>query len=143
MALLGLTGLAGIPMRNALILTQQVSDNFEAGMGPFEGVVEAAVQRGRPVMPTALAAVLAFVLLTQDSCWGAAGLRADRRCRGGHAGHGAGRAGAVCPVVPGPAGCGGVERPSCGDSKAQERSAEIRARVDKRTLGSFTIHNFP
>lgn len=69
-ALLGLTGLAGILMRNTLILTQQVSDNFEAGMGPFDGVVEAAVQRARPVVLTALAAVLAFVPLTQDSFWG-------------------------------------------------------------------------
>ncbi len=69
-ALLGLTGLAGILMRNTLILTQQVADNFEAGMGPFEGVVEAAVQRARPVVLTALAAVLAFVPLTQDSFWG-------------------------------------------------------------------------
>ncbi|MEW6693740.1 MAG: efflux RND transporter permease subunit [Pseudomonadota bacterium] len=69
-ALLGLTGLAGILMRNTLILTQQVSDNFEAGMPAFEGVVEAAVQRARPVVLTALAAVLAFVPLTQDSFWG-------------------------------------------------------------------------
>jgi multidrug efflux pump subunit AcrB len=69
-ALLGLTGLAGILMRNTLILTQQVADNFEAGMGPFDGVVEAAVQRARPVVLTALAAVLAFVPLTQDSFWG-------------------------------------------------------------------------
>jgi len=69
-ALLGLTGLAGILMRNTLILTQQVSDNFEAGMGPFDGVVEAAVQRARPVALTAVAAVLAFVPLTQDSFWG-------------------------------------------------------------------------
>lgn len=69
-ALLGLTGLAGILMRNTLILTQQVADNFEAGMGPFDGVVEAAVQRARPVVLTAMAAVLAFVPLTQDSFWG-------------------------------------------------------------------------
>ena len=69
-ALLGLIGLAGILMRNTLILTQQVADNFEAGMSPLEGVVEAAVQRARPVVLTALAAVLAFVPLTQDSFWG-------------------------------------------------------------------------
>jgi len=69
-ALLGLTGLAGILMRNTLILTQQVADNFEAGMKAFDGVVEAAVQRARPVVLTALAAVLAFVPLTQDSFWG-------------------------------------------------------------------------
>ena len=69
-ALLGLTGLAGILMRNTLILTQQVADNFEEGMPAFEAVVEAAVQRARPVVLTALAAMLAFVPLTQDSFWG-------------------------------------------------------------------------
>lgn len=69
-ALLGLTGLAGILMRNTLILTQQVADNFEAGMGPFDGVVEAAVQRARPVVLTAIAAALAFIPLTLDTFWG-------------------------------------------------------------------------
>ena len=69
-ALLGLTGLAGILMRNTLILTQQVADNFETGMSAFDAVVEAAVQRARPVVLTALAAVLAFVPLTHDSFWG-------------------------------------------------------------------------
>ena len=69
-ALLGLIGLAGILMRNTLILTQQVADNFEAGMAARTAVIEAAVQRARPVLLTALAAVLAFVPLTQDSFWG-------------------------------------------------------------------------
>ncbi len=69
-ALLGLIGLAGILMRNTLILTQQVADNLEAGMSAQDSVVEAAVQRARPVVLTALAAVLAFVPLTQDSFWG-------------------------------------------------------------------------
>ena len=69
-ALLGLIGLAGILMRNTLILTQQVSDNFESGLGARDAVVEAAVQRARPVILTALAAVLAFVPLTFDSFWG-------------------------------------------------------------------------
>ena len=69
-ALLGLTGLAGILMRNTLILTQQVADNFAAGMLRLDAVVEAAVQRARPVVLTAVAAMLAFVPLTQDSFWG-------------------------------------------------------------------------
>ncbi|MBV2135056.1 efflux RND transporter permease subunit [Pseudomonas sp. MAP12] len=69
-ALLGLTGLAGILMRNTLILTQQVADNSAAGMPVFASVVEAAVQRARPVVLTALAAVFAFAPLTQDSFWG-------------------------------------------------------------------------
>lgn len=69
-ATLGLIGLAGILMRNTLILTQQVADNARDGMGMFDAVVEAAVQRARPVILTALAAMLAFIPLTLDSFWG-------------------------------------------------------------------------
>jgi len=69
-ALLGLIGLAGILMRNTMILTQQVQDNFDEGLDPWSAVVEAAVHRARPVILTALAAVLAFVPLTFDSFWG-------------------------------------------------------------------------
>jgi multidrug efflux pump subunit AcrB len=69
-ALLGLIGLAGILMRNTLILTQQVADNALEGMAPRQAVIEAAVQRARPVVLTAVAAALAFVPLTLDSFWG-------------------------------------------------------------------------
>ncbi len=69
-ALLGLIGLAGILMRNTLILTQQVADNLEAGMQPLMAVVEATVRRARPVILTALAAALAFLPLTTDIFWG-------------------------------------------------------------------------
>jgi len=69
-ALLGLIGLAGILMRNTMILTQQVQDNFDEGMEPWPAVIEAAVRRARPVILTALAAVFAFVPLTYDSFWG-------------------------------------------------------------------------
>lgn len=69
-AMLGLIGLAGILMRNTLILAQQVSDNLNEGLDPLAAVVEAAVQRARPVVLTALAAILAFVPLTFDTFWG-------------------------------------------------------------------------
>jgi multidrug efflux pump subunit AcrB len=69
-ALLGLIGLGGILMRNTMILTQQVQDNFEAGMAARGAVIEAAVQRARPVVLTALAAMLAFIPLTMDLFWG-------------------------------------------------------------------------
>lgn len=69
-AMLGLIGLAGILMRNTLILTQQVADNLQAGMGFNEAVVEATVRRARPVILTALAAALAFMPLTTDMFWG-------------------------------------------------------------------------
>ena len=69
-ALLGLIGLAGILMRNTLILTQQVTDNVSDGMPLRAAVIEAAVQRARPVVLTAVAAALAFIPLTLDSFWG-------------------------------------------------------------------------
>ncbi len=69
-ALLGLIGLAGILMRNTLILTQQVADNLRDGMATQTAVVEAAVRRARPVMLTAVAAAFAFVPLTFDGFWG-------------------------------------------------------------------------
>jgi len=69
-ALLGLIGLAGILMRNTLILTQQVSDNLNDGWAPRDAVVEATIHRARPVLLTALAAMLAFIPLTLDTFWG-------------------------------------------------------------------------
>ena len=69
-AILGLIGLAGILMRNTLILTEQIKENQAAGLDDYHAVIEATVQRTRPVMLTALAAVLAFIPLTHSVFWG-------------------------------------------------------------------------
>jgi multidrug efflux pump subunit AcrB len=69
-ALVGLIALAGILMRNTLILIGQIHHNEQAGMDPYSAVVEATVQRARPVILTALAAVLAFIPLTHSVFWG-------------------------------------------------------------------------
>ncbi len=69
-AILGLIGLAGILMRNTLILTEQIKENREAGVDAYHAVIEATVQRTRPVILTALAAVLAFIPLTHSVFWG-------------------------------------------------------------------------
>lgn len=69
-AILGLIGLAGILMRNTLILTEQIKDNRAAGLDDYHAVIEATVQRARPVILTALAAVLAFIPLTSSVFWG-------------------------------------------------------------------------
>ena len=69
-AILGLIGLAGILMRNTLILIGQIESNRAEGLDPYHAVVEATVQRARPVILTALAAVLAFVPLTHSVFWG-------------------------------------------------------------------------
>lgn len=68
--IIGLIGLAGIIMRNTLIMIDQIHINERAGLDPFHAVVEATVQRSRPVILTALAAVLAFVPLTLSVFWG-------------------------------------------------------------------------
>lgn len=69
-ALVGLIALSGILMRNTLILIGQIDHNIEEGLTPFEAVVEATVQRARPVILTALAAILAFIPLTHSVFWG-------------------------------------------------------------------------
>ena len=69
-ALVGLIALSGILMRNTLILIGQIHQNEQAGLDPFHAVVEATVQRARPVILTAMAAVLAFIPLTHSVFWG-------------------------------------------------------------------------
>ncbi|WP_263064582.1 efflux RND transporter permease subunit [Dickeya dadantii] len=69
-ALVGLIALSGILMRNTLILIGQIHHNEQAGLDPFRAVVEATVQRARPVILTALAAILAFIPLTHSVFWG-------------------------------------------------------------------------
>jgi multidrug efflux pump subunit AcrB len=69
-AILGVIGLAGILMRNTLILMDQIHQNQRDGLDPYRAVIEATVQRARPVILTALAAVLAFIELTSSVFWG-------------------------------------------------------------------------
>ncbi|CAI0752286.1 Swarming motility protein SwrC [Serratia marcescens] len=69
-ALVGLIALSGILMRNTLILIGQIHHNEQQGLAPFHAVVEATVQRARPVLLTAMAAILAFIPLTHSVFWG-------------------------------------------------------------------------
>ncbi|WP_028485594.1 efflux RND transporter permease subunit [Thiomicrorhabdus chilensis] len=69
-ATLGLIGLAGILMRNTLILVGQIDDNQRQGMDPKSALIDATLRRARPVLLTALAAVLAFIPLTTNTFWG-------------------------------------------------------------------------
>ncbi|PPT95843.1 efflux RND transporter permease subunit [Xanthomonas arboricola] len=69
-ALVGLIALSGILMRNTLILIGQIHHNEAEGLDPFHALVEATVQRARPVILTALAAILAFIPLTHSVFWG-------------------------------------------------------------------------
>jgi len=70
-AILGLIGLAGIIMRNTLILVDQVRHDKVSGLNDYDAIVESTVRRARPVVLTAVAAMLAFIPLTFSSFWGA------------------------------------------------------------------------
>ncbi len=57
-------------MRNTLILIGQIQSNQASGLSPFKAIVEATVHRARPVLLTAVAAVLACIPLTRSVFWG-------------------------------------------------------------------------
>ncbi|MGQ0456087.1 MAG: efflux RND transporter permease subunit [Hyphomicrobium sp.] len=69
-ALLGVIALAGMIMRNTVILVDQIDHDLAAGRGPWEAIVESTVRRARPVVLTALAAILAMVPLSRSVFWG-------------------------------------------------------------------------
>jgi multidrug efflux pump subunit AcrB len=70
-ALLGLIALAGMIMRNAVILVEQIeADVRDEGHRLRDAIVEATVRRARPVVLTALAAILAMIPLTRSAFWG-------------------------------------------------------------------------
>src|SRR6202000_141547 len=69
-ALLGLIALAGMIMRNAVILVDQIETDVMHGMTRRQAIVEATVRRARPVVLTALAAILAMIPLSRSAFWG-------------------------------------------------------------------------
>ncbi len=69
-ALLGLIALAGMIMRNTVILVDQIGQDIDAGSPPWTAIVDATVRRTRPVVLTALAAILAMIPLSQNVFWG-------------------------------------------------------------------------
>jgi multidrug efflux pump len=69
-ALLGLIALAGMDMRNSLILADQVMQDMKNGMPVKDAIVESVVRRARPVLLTAMAAILAMVPLARSAFWG-------------------------------------------------------------------------
>ncbi len=68
-AILGVIALAGIIMRNSVILVDQIRQDLAAGLDPGSAIVESAVRRFRPIALTAAAAVLALVPLVGEVFW--------------------------------------------------------------------------
>ena len=69
-AMLGTIALFGMIMRNSVILIDQIRQDLEQGRAPFDAVVEATVRRFRPIVLTALAAVLAMIPLSRSVFFG-------------------------------------------------------------------------
>jgi multidrug efflux pump subunit AcrB len=69
-AILGITALCGMIMRNSVILVDQIQAEIAEGRDTWNAVVDAAVHRTRPVALTAAATVLAMIPLTRSIFWG-------------------------------------------------------------------------
>lgn len=69
-ALLGVIALAGMDMRNSVILIDQIEQDMAHGRTEWEAVIESAVRRARPVVLTAATAILAMIPLTRSVFWG-------------------------------------------------------------------------
>jgi multidrug efflux pump len=69
-AQLGVIALFGMIMRNSVILLDQIEQDIVAGHAAWDAIVGATVRRFRPIMLTALAAILAMIPLTRSVFWG-------------------------------------------------------------------------
>ncbi|MEG2432084.1 MAG: efflux RND transporter permease subunit [Acinetobacter sp.] len=69
-AMLGTIALSGMIMRNSLILIDQIEQDIQAGHTPWDAVIDATMRRFRPIVLTALAAVLAMIPLSRSIFFG-------------------------------------------------------------------------
>ncbi|AGL82970.1 efflux RND transporter permease subunit [Pseudomonas protegens] len=69
-AMLGTIALSGMIMRNSVILVDQIEQDIKAGHKPWDAIIEATVRRFRPIVLTALAAVLAMIPLSRSVFFG-------------------------------------------------------------------------
>ena len=69
-AMLGTIALTGMIMRNSVILVDQIEQDEEAGKSSWEAIIDSTVRRFRPIVLTALAAILAMIPLTRSTFFG-------------------------------------------------------------------------
>ena len=67
---LGFIALAGMIMRNSVILVDQIRQDEESGVPQWEAIVGSTVRRFRPIVLTAAAAILAMIPLSTQVFWG-------------------------------------------------------------------------
>ena len=69
-AMLGVIALMGMIMRNSVILVDQIEQDRQEGHSAWQAIIESTVRRFRPIMLTALAAILAMIPLSRSTFWG-------------------------------------------------------------------------
>lgn len=69
-SLLGTIALAGMIMRNSVILVDQIDQDIEAGHTPWDAVIDATVRRARPILLTAGTAIFAMIPLSRSVFFG-------------------------------------------------------------------------
>ncbi len=69
-AILGVVALIGMIVRNSVILVAQIETEIADGRTPWEAVIEAALQRFRPIVLTAGATILGLVPIASTVFWG-------------------------------------------------------------------------
>ena len=69
-AMLGTIALSGMIMRNSVILVDQIDHDIRQGHAPYDAIIDATVRRFRPIVLTALAAILAMIPLSRSVFFG-------------------------------------------------------------------------
>ena len=98
--MLGTIALSGMIMRNSVILVDQIEQDIAGGHHPWQAIVDATVRRFRPIVLTALAAVLAMIPLTRSAFFGPMAVAIMGGLVVGHRADRFVPAGPVCRLVP-------------------------------------------
>jgi multidrug efflux pump subunit AcrB len=69
-AILGVISLAGMVIRNSVILIAQIDEHIAAGEHPWRAVISATEHRLRPILLTASAAILGMIPIAPTVFWG-------------------------------------------------------------------------
>lgn len=69
-AILGVLALSGMIIRNSVILVDQITKHIRQGEHPWDAIIDSTLLRFRPIMLTALAAILGMIPLFNDQFWG-------------------------------------------------------------------------
>ncbi len=69
-AMLGVIALSGMIMRNSIILIDQIEQDIATGHDRWTAIIESTVRRFRPIVLTALAAILAMIPLSRSVFFG-------------------------------------------------------------------------